>query len=119
MQREIHHRIPQHLIRLYDAAMSSNDLTGESIEAYMTFEHEAVRYRVPVEITRDELARLIEGSTVEISYDQHRHQEHAGDWQRWGRLGGEQILRRYGREHFRDLARLRWKYHRERQERKP
>lgn len=115
MKREVHHRIPKHLLKLYDAAMKDQEIDAAGIEAYITFEHEAMRYRVPVNITRDELAELIEGSTVEISFDQHRYEEHASDWARWGSLGGQDILNRFGRKHFQDLANLRWKYHRERQ----
>jgi hypothetical protein len=59
------------------------------------------------DISREELAALVEGSTVEIGRDEHR-EHHAGDFARWGRRGGLATLRRYGTAWFSLLARRRW-----------
>lgn len=62
------------------------------------------------DVPRKELVALIEGSTVEIAGDEHRvGHSAAGDFARWGRLGGLETLRRYGRPWFALLARRRWK----------
>ena len=63
-----------------------------------------------LEIGREDLAALIEGSTVELAGDEHLLVHSAvGDFARWGRLGGLETLRRYGRPWFALLARRRWK----------
>lgn len=61
------------------------------------------------ELSREKLARVIEGSTVELACEEHRagHSE-AGDFARWGRLGGLQMLERYGQPWFVLLGRRRW-----------
>lgn len=61
------------------------------------------------DVSRNELMVLIEGSTVEIASEAHRsgHSE-AGDFARWGRLGGLETLRRYGRPWFALLGRRCW-----------
>lgn len=108
---EVHHRVPRHLVRLHDRATSGSpgEITGEGIEACLEFEHEATRYGVPVEIAREDLERLVEGSTVEMPAGEHR-EEHsaAGDFARWGRIGGTMTLRCYGSAWFALLARRRW-----------
>ncbi len=73
----------------------------------MEFEHEAMRYGVDAEISRDDLAALIEASTILIPRDEHRN-GHESDFVRWGRRGGLRTLERYGRPWFALLARRRW-----------
>lgn len=70
---------------------------------------EAYRYGVDLEISRQVLATLIEGSKVDLSAEEHRtaHSE-AGDFARWGRLGGLETFALYGPEWFVLLARRRW-----------
>ena len=84
-------------------------LDGEGIELWLEFEHEAMRYGVDVEISREDLAALVEASTVLIDAGEHRngHSER-GDFARWGRLGGLTTLRRYGSDWFSLLALRRW-----------
>jgi hypothetical protein len=66
-------------------------------------------YSVNPDISRSELAALIEGSAVEISEDQHKASHSvAGDFVRWGRLGGLETLRRYGPPWFALLGQRRW-----------
>ena len=71
----------------------------------MTWEHEALLWGVDPEISRHELAALIDGSTTPMSRDDHRtlHGE-AGDFQRWGRRGGLETVKRHGRAWMRRLA---------------
>lgn len=85
---EIHHRTPRHLLGLRARADAAG-LTGEGIELWMEFEHEATRYGIPVEISTEDLAALIEASAVAIPAREHRMgHAAAGDFERWGRRGG-------------------------------
>jgi hypothetical protein len=59
-----------------------------------------MRWRVPVEISRDELEALVERSTVVSEREKHRL-IYEGDWKRWGSRGGKETLRRYGPRWFR------------------
>src|SRR5215203_1547454 len=61
--QEVHHAAPRCLLRLYDEA-ANGDLDGEGIQAWLEFEHEALRWGVDVEISREDLQALIERSTV-------------------------------------------------------
>ena len=54
-----------------------------------------MRWRVPVEISRDDLEALVDRSTVVLEREKHRL-IHEGDWRRWGARGGRETLRRYG-----------------------
>ncbi len=106
---EIHHRVPRCLLRLRDRADAAPfDVDGEGIELWLEFEFEAMRYGVDVDISRDDLEALIEASTVSLGRDDHRalHSE-ATDFARWGRRGGLETLRRYGRGWFALLGRRR------------
>ncbi len=105
---ELHHRVPRCLLRLYDRAASYGaDFDGEGIELWFQFEWEAMRYGVHAGISRDELEELIEASTILIPRDEHRN-VHESDFVRWGRRGGRETFRRYGRPWFALLARRRW-----------
>ncbi len=107
MQRhELHHCVPRCLLRLYDRAASHPDFDGEGIELWLEFEYEAMRYGVDAEISRDDLAALIEASTVLIEREEHRN-GHESDFVRWGRRGGLETLCRYGSPWFALLARRR------------
>ncbi len=103
---EIHHTIPQCLLRLRDKADSAA-LDGEGIELWLEYEHEAMRYGVDPDITRDDLAALIDASTVILERGAHRL-EHISDFVRWGRRGGLATFERYGRAWFALLALRRW-----------
>lgn len=105
---QVHHRIPRCLLRLHERAMST-DLDGEGIEAWLEFEYEARRHGVDVEISREDLAALVEASVVILDGADHRSaHSRAGDFARWGRLGGLTTLRRYGSDWFSLLALRRW-----------
>jgi hypothetical protein len=104
----LHHEKPRHLLRLHHGALAG-ELDGAGVEAWLEWEDAAVRYGVPVEISGEDLAELVESSTVVIFADAHRDcHSAAGDFSRWGRLGGLAVLRRYGRRYFSLLARHRW-----------
>ena len=66
-----------------------------------------MRYGVDPDVARDELAALIDASTVPLERDEHRR-EHINDFVQWGRRGGLCTLGRYGRAWFALLARRRW-----------
>jgi hypothetical protein len=108
-RREVHHRVPRCLLKVYDRGHGPG-LKPEDLQAWFDWEEEAFRYRVDPDVSREELAALIEGSTVEIAGEEHRASHSAvGDFVRWGRLGGLKTLRRYGRPWFSLLGRRRWK----------
>lgn len=105
-QEELHHTAPRCLISLHEKANGSS-LDGEGIQAWLEWEMEAMRWRVPIEISRDDLEALVEGSGVVLEREKHRIL-HASDWQRWGSRGGKETLRRYGSDWFALLALRRW-----------
>lgn len=70
-------------------------------------EEEAFRYGVDPDVSREDLAALIEGSTVMLPREEHQA-GHESDFVRWGRRRGHQTFRRYGRPWFALLARRRW-----------
>ena len=103
---EVHHRIPRCLLRLRDKADTA-PLDGEGIELWLEYEVEAMRYGMDPDVSREDLAALIDASTVPLERDDHRR-EHITDFVRWGRRGGLCTLERYGRAWFALLARRRW-----------
>lgn len=107
-RREIHHRVPRCLLKVYDRGHGPG-LEPEDLQAWFEWEEEAFCYGVDPDVSREELAVLIEDSTVELEGEEHRagHSQ-AGDFVRWGRLGGLETLRRYGRPWFSLLGRRRW-----------
>ena len=84
-------------------------LKPEDLASWIEWEQEAPRYGVDPEISREVLAALIESSTVELGVEAYRaaHAE-AGDFARWGRLGGLKAQGLYGPGWFVLLARRRW-----------
>ncbi len=104
---ELHHAAPRCLISLHEKANGSS-LDGEGIQAWVEWEMEAMRWRVPVEISRENLEALVKTSELVLEREKHRLL-HASDWQRWGSRGGRETLRRYGTEWFALLALRRWR----------
>jgi hypothetical protein len=82
-------------------------LDGEGIELWLEYEHEAMRYGVDPDVSHDELAALVDASTVVLERGAHRL-EHVSDFVRWGRRGGRATFERYGRAWFALLALRRW-----------
>ena len=105
---EVHHRVPRCLLRLRDWADAA-PFDGAGIEAALEFEHEAMRWGVDPDVSRDELAGMVEASTVEIPEAEHRAgHSRSGDFRRWGRRGGLATLALYGTPWFSLLALRRW-----------
>src|SRR5215210_7062525 len=90
---EVHHAAPRCLLTLHERANGA-ELDGEGIQAWVEWEIEAMRWRVPVEIDRTDLEALVEASEVMLERERHRL-VHSPDWQRWGARGGRETLRRY------------------------
>ena len=103
---EMHHAAPRCLLTLHEKA-NGTELDGEGIQAWVEWEMEAMRWRVPIEISRADLERLVETSEVTLERERHRLL-HERDWQRWGARGGRETLRRYGADWFSLLALRRW-----------
>ncbi len=103
---EVHHAAPRCLLTLHERANGA-DLDGEGIQAWVEWEIEAMRWRVPVEIARADLEKLVAASEVVLERETHRL-VHAPDWRRWGSRGGKETLRRYGADWFSLLALRRW-----------
>jgi hypothetical protein len=103
---EVHHAAPRCLLTLHERANGSS-LDGEGIQAWVEWEIEAMRWRVPVEIAREDLEALVEASEVVLEREKHRLL-HNNDWKRWGSRGGRETLRRYGADWFALLALRRW-----------
>ena len=106
-QRWSHHAAPRCLLGLHERANGTATLDGRAIQAWLEWEWEALRWKVPVEISREELKELVERSEVVMEREKHRL-IHESDWQRWGRRGGLTVLGRYGTEWFALLALRRW-----------
>jgi len=104
---EVHHAAPRCLLSLHERANGTTSLDGEAIQAWVEWELEAMRWRVPVEISQDDLRALVEVSEVVLEREVHRL-VHEGDWRRWGSRGGRETLRRYGTDWFALLALRRW-----------
>jgi hypothetical protein len=104
---ELHHAAPRCLLTLHERANGTTSLDGEAIQAWVEWELEAMRWRVPVEISADDLRALVEVSEVVLEREVHRL-VHEGDWRRWGSRGGRETLRRYGADWFSLLALRRW-----------
>ena len=104
---EVHHQVPRYLLGLRDRSDAHAELDGEGIQKWLDYELEALRCGVDPDASREELAALIEGSTVEVTTEEHRAM-HAGQWAEWGRLGGLATARRYGTAWFSLLAKRRW-----------
>lgn len=105
--QEVHHAVPQCLLRLRDKADAHREFDGEGIQLWLDFELEALRFGVAPDIAREELEALIEGSTVLLAREEHRT-GHESDFMRRGRRGGLATIRRYGTSWFSLLARRRW-----------
>ena len=103
---EVHHAVPRCLLTLHEKANGAS-LDGEGIQAWVEWEIEASRWRVPVEIARSDLEAIVSSSEVVLERETHRL-VHASDWRRWGARGGRETLRRYGADWFSLLALRRW-----------
>ena len=106
-EREVHHGVPRCLLRLRNRADAYPELDGEGIQLWLDYELEALRWSVNPDVSREDLAALVEGSTVELPREEHRD-THTGDFVRWGRRGGLATVKRYGTAWFSLLARRRW-----------
>ena len=104
---EAHHAAPRCLLRLHERANGATTLDGEAIQAWLEWEWEAMRWRVPAEISRADLEELIERSVELLERERHRIL-HRDDWQRWGSRGGRETVRRYGNSWMSLLALKRW-----------
>jgi len=105
-EEELHHTAPRCLISLHEKANGSS-LDGAGIQAWLEWEMEAMHWRMPVEISRENLEALVETSGVVLEKATHC-MLHESDWQRWGSRGGRETLRRYGTEWFALPALKRW-----------
>jgi hypothetical protein len=68
---EVHHAAPRCLLTLHERANGA-ELDGEGIQAWVEWEIEAMRWRVPVEIARRDLETLVRSSEVVLEKEKHR-----------------------------------------------
>jgi hypothetical protein len=54
----LHHAVPHYLLSLHEKANGSS-LDGEGIQAWLEWEMEALRWRVPAEISKEDLEELV------------------------------------------------------------
>ena len=106
-EREAHHAVARRLLRLHERANNGTELDGEGIQAWLEWEWEAMRWRVPAELSRAELEGLVERSAELLDRECHRFL-HESDRQRWGSRGGRETVRRYGNSWMSLLALKRW-----------
>jgi hypothetical protein len=104
---ELHHAAPRCLLGLHEMANGTTSLDGRAIQAWLEWEWEAMRWKVPVEISRADLEELVQRSGELLDRERHRI-VHQSDWRRWGSRGGRETLRRYGSDWFSLLALKRW-----------
>jgi|SRR5919112_4445146 hypothetical protein len=101
---DVHHSAPRCLLELFDAAAGG-------FADWAEFDADVDRLSIEVRgLSREDVSRLIESSTLEIPTTEHRtlHQE-ASDFVQSGRRGGRRTLALYGRSYFSLLARVRWR----------
>jgi hypothetical protein len=106
--KEIHHRVPRHLLGAHDRMQAHVSLDGEALQLWFEYEGLLLEFGLDPDLSREELQEAIESSAVEVTYEEHRSEIHAAEWPRWGRKGGVATLKRYGRGWFACLARRRW-----------
>lgn len=99
---ELPHVAPRCLLRLHEAVAE-----GSGADAWLEWEDEASRWRVPVQIAREDLAELVASSTELLDREAHRLL-HESDFARWGRRGGRSTHRLYGSSWMSLLALRRW-----------
>ncbi|MGI8910831.1 MAG: hypothetical protein ACR2JR_09815 [Rubrobacteraceae bacterium] len=103
-ETEVHHRVPRHLLAVYDRMVARERLDAEALQMWFECEGLLLELGLDPDISRKELERAIEASAVEVTYEEHRSEIHAADWPHWGRKGGLATLERYGHGWFRLLA---------------
>ena len=62
------HHAPRCLLPLHEKANESS-LDGEGLQAWLEWEMEAMRRRVPVEISREDLEAMVEASGVALEQE--------------------------------------------------
>ena len=62
-KEKTHHVAPRCLLTLHQKA-NGTSLDGEGIQAWLEWEMEAMRWKVPIDISRDDLEELVDSSGV-------------------------------------------------------
>ena len=105
--QEVHHSVPRSLLGLRDQSDAHPELDGEGIQLWLDYELEALRFGVDPDVSREELAALIEGSTMLLPRQEQRA-GHENDFVRWSRRGELATLRRYDTSWYSLLTRRCW-----------
>ena len=86
---QVHHGIPPSLLTLHQKA-NGPSLDGEGIQAWLEWEMEAMRWKMPIEISREELEALVDSSAVQL---EEGHQfVHKSDRSEPETVGGAKIV---------------------------
>ena len=75
----MHHEVTQCLLKLRNQAEDPDEFDGESIQLWVEYELEALRWGVDPDVSREELESLLSDSTVEVSREEHGD-GHAGNF---------------------------------------
>ena len=86
---EVHHAAPRCLLTLHEKAHGTS-LDGEGIQAWVEWEMEAMRWRVPIDISREELEALVDSS--EVPQQEDRQLLYEGDRSEPEPAGGAGIV---------------------------
>jgi hypothetical protein len=66
-----HRAVPRRLIEMHERA-NGLPLDGEGLQAWLEWEWDATRWRVPVEVSAAELREMVERGTGQIERECHR-----------------------------------------------
>lgn len=69
--QEVHHAVPQCLLRPRDRAGAHQEFDGEGIQLWPRYELETLRYGVDPDISHEHLTALIEGLTVALPCEEY------------------------------------------------
>ena len=89
---ELHHGVPRCLLTLHQKAHGTS-LDGEGIQAWLEWEMEAMRWKVPIEISRDELEALVDSSEVQPEEHQLLHEGDRSEPEIVGGAAAETVLK--------------------------
>ncbi len=89
---KVHHVAPRCLLTLHEKAHGTS-LDGEGIQAWLEWEMEALRWGVPIEISRADLEALVGSSEVQPEEHQLLHEGDRSEPETVGGAAAETVLK--------------------------